>query len=157
MTSEPKAPELLPCPWCGGCELVKYSTGPGYIVCEHCGAYGPDESGQASNDEFAAHIAWNRRADAAQAMVAAAYLDAAERAKVHTLGLDKVRADRLVQKIVERTPPDASAALTERDNATWNSAIEAAQKAVTAACDEHNAVDEAIARYAIVALKREKP
>ena len=85
-----------------------------------------------------------------RSLIAAAYEAAAQKCRADAGRLDTP------DRIRALTPADASAALTERDNATWNSAIEAAQKAVTAACDERNAVDEAIARYAIAALKMEK-
>ena len=69
MTSE--APELLPCPFCGG-EAEWKIGGPGcaFISCKSC----PAETGDGSIPRI--RTAWNTRADLHQQAIAAAYKDA---------------------------------------------------------------------------------
>lgn len=52
------APELKPCPFCGQSNTIQPSRL--YLECLEFGCYGPDaEKGQARNDEYAPHRAWN--------------------------------------------------------------------------------------------------
>lgn len=112
------------------------------------------------------------RADAAQAMVAAAYeVCAAEADKTGTCLLPSGHflSERCGAAIRALTPADASAALAERDNATWNAAIDAAAQVARdreAACTDwfkgtrqHANVYEQLPIVAsdIAALKKEKP
>lgn len=66
MTSRASVPDLLPCPWCGGVELVYFDGTPTYharIKCDTCNLYVP-----LTKDE------WNRRAPASQGEPVAWYL-----------------------------------------------------------------------------------
>lgn len=57
-----KAPELKPCPWCGGTNITKVDDGESeWLICANCEATGPY-----SPDAYAANLsieqAWNTRA-----------------------------------------------------------------------------------------------
>lgn len=56
------APELLPCPFCGGRGIDNASAPLPYVYCEICDAHGP-----ACDTLKAAFEWWNARADHAQA------------------------------------------------------------------------------------------
>jgi len=63
MTNE--APELLPCPFCGGLAIDRHQNiTADYMECSTCGAFGPNEdcNGQSATN-------WNRRADLARPKV----------------------------------------------------------------------------------------
>ncbi len=107
------APELLPCPFCGGeAEFIRRGT-PRYstlVRCTQCACF------LESNENFDHGNDWNTRADLAQAMVAAAYDDAADELLAQTmLPLDEPpkTTDPCVvfEAIRARIPDDAKAAL----------------------------------------------
>jgi hypothetical protein len=116
------APELLPCPFCGGnaCAIPDPDHSSGYIILHDnvgCVITGHWSWGRTEQEAVAA---WNTRTDHANALVAAAYADVVKTCENASLAVTEIAGKSasipiraLTKALADHTPADAQAALDQ--------------------------------------------